>query len=319
MRLLKWQLVLILVLHFIVGEAQEANLTVLYTNNSGITYAGKNKKEIRIFAGLNLPIEGKITVTKGSWANILLNGQKVKLEGPKVYDVEELASTSKSKRSPKFMRRFMSFLSNSVQQTDNAKELEKYHRQYLTEARAGINGFGDKTYPIQQPLYLSQVLGLSETTFNWTSVEDAQYYEFTISARDMDQTVLKVLTKENSFQTHLADLAFSQEQIYQWQVVAILEKDSSQQSAPLFFTYYPQLVEEIIEEIKGQKGYEELDAFEQPLYLVSKMEEEGLYQNAYHLYQGLINNDPENFLYKKLFAAFLARMDALEEGLLLVD
>ena len=58
----------------------------------------------------------------------------------------------------------------------------------------------------------------------------------------------------------------------------------------------------------------DFDEFDQPLYLLNKLEEEGFFQTAYAHYQELIQNAPDVSLYKKLFASFLVRMDAIEEA-----
>ncbi|MEM6378130.1 MAG: hypothetical protein AAF705_07950 [Bacteroidota bacterium] len=295
------------------GQAEQ--FTVTYTNaSSGIVYqADKGSDAVRVFPGKELPDYGRVTIKRGKWLNLIYNGQKRKLEGPLKVDLAQLATEMKVEKKSTFLGRFWNFLGNSVSQTNSANDIEKYHRRYLTNARAGISGFGDKSYPIQVPVYLTETLGASSFDLQWTALSGASGYGVTIRERDAEEIILKAYTKGNQLTIQLEELNLSSDAVYQMQITA-QGLDSNQTSDNIFFSYEPAVVQEFIEDLKKDREWTTLHGVEQDLYLAQQLEEEGFFQNAHHYYQSMMKAHPQSPFFKKLYAAFLVRMDAPERA-----
>jgi hypothetical protein len=293
---------------------QTEHFTVTYTNSSsGIDYKKSNESPVRVFPGKDLPNYGQLSLKRGKWANLIFNGQKRKLEGPLRVDLAQLAKEMKVEKQSTFLGRFWNFLSNSVSQTNTASDIEKYHRRYLTNARAGISGFGDKTFAIQLPIYFTETLGEDQYDLHWDSLEQVSAYWVTIEARTNQSPILKAYTKDNQLTLHLNELKLSPNEVYKIQISA--QQDSTMKySDNIYFSFEPALIQDFIEDLKQEPEWKDLDQVEQGLYLVHQLEEEGFFQSARKHYQELIQQVPGNELYKKLFAAFLVRMDAPEEA-----
>lgn len=293
----------------------QERFTVTYTNaSSGIEYReARGSSPSRVFPGKDLPDYGQLSIKRGKWLNLIYNGQKRKLEGPLKLDLAELAREMNVEKKSTFLGRFWSFLGNSVSQTNNSSDIERYHRRYLTNARAGISGFGDKSYPIQLPVYLTETLGASKVDLQWTALENVDGYWVTIQDQDQEAIILKAYTKGNQLTVHLAELNLSEAAVYQFQITA-QGPEPTQTSDYIFFSYEPDVVEEFIEEQKQEREWTTLHGVEKDMYLAKQLEEEGFFQNAHHYYQKILDQHPQSLFFKKLYAAFLVRMDAPEKA-----
>ncbi|GAB5553614.1 MAG: hypothetical protein Sapg2KO_32050 [Saprospiraceae bacterium] len=299
---------------------QTERFTVTYTNaSSGIDYQStKGEASIRVFPGKELPDYGRLSIKRGKWLNIIFNGQKRKLEGPLKVDLAELAQEMQVEKKSTFLGRFWNFLGNSVSQTNTASDIEKYHRRYLTNARAGISGFGDKTYPIQLPIYLTETLGNPTFDLSWTTINGVDGYWVTIHDRDDEDLILKAYTKMNQLTLHLDELNIIEGKVYEIQINGQVG-ESSFSSDRIFISYEPKVVEEFITELKQEREWTTLHGMEKDLYLAKQLEEEGFYQSAHHYYQSMINQQPNLTFFKQLYAAFLVRMNAPAEAKALLN
>ncbi len=301
------------------AAAQPAAFTVLYTNSlEGVTFSREGGNEQRIFAGVRLPLDGQLRLVDGTQARLLYENKKINLEGPGLYAMTDLKRKAEQEVSSGFLTRFWSFISNSIKDTDNAEQVEKYHRRYLTNARAGINGFAERNFAIGAPTYLSQALDHPDVVFRWDSTAHPQGYHFTITPRNGQEPVFTAVAREEQLSVRLDELLLDSSQVYVWKVTA-LQKDSTMLESNTYpFIYQPDM-DAYLTGLKESHAYRQLAEEEQELYLLYQLEEDGYLHYAYRRYQELSTQDkPESGLYKKLFATFLARMDALEEAKSLV-
>lgn len=297
------------------GRGQDDQFIILYTNSSsGIMYTAPQVKPQRVIAGIKLANKGQMRLEQGKWVNLLYNGKKKRLDGPGIFDMAKLASSIQSEKKSTFMNRFWGFLGNSVSKTEKASDLEKYHKEYLTNVRAGINGFGDAKFAIQAPIYLSELIGDPHVNFHWDSIPTLNGYTFEITSRETEQVVFQALTRGHSITVNLDELNLKHGEVYKWIVKAVNPDNTLAVSPSSFFAYAPQEVADLIQDIQSDDDYIDLEPSEQPLFLLQQLEEEGAYQAAFLKYQEMIKQESENLLYQKLFAAFLARMNALEEA-----
>lgn len=300
--------------------AQSSALTVLYTNSvRGITYSEEGGNDRRVFAGLKLPLEGQLRLTRGTEVRLLYQNKTLTLEGPGLHTMAQLRAHAQTEPSTGFLTRFWSFVSNSIKDTESAEQVEKYHRRYLTNARAGVSGFTARSHAISAPLYLTQALDHAQLAFKWDSVAHPNGYHFTITKETATVPVFSATTSEAQLSVDLSELLLQPSAIYIWQVSA-LQADSTRLESPmLYFSYEPDAGEHVAE-LMEDEDYQRLTSQEQQLYLLYRLEEDGLRHRAYRRYQQLSKADNPNVaLYQKLFASFLARMDALEEAKSLIE
>jgi len=302
-----WTLIFLCLSQLGFGQATSQFL-VLYANQAdGIVYTVDGEQR-RVYQGQNYPSQGSFQLENGSWLNLLYAGQKRRLDGPGKIDLSGLAESMEQQPKGTFLGRFFRFIGNSVDKTEDSDHLEKYYREFLTNARAAIKGFGTQEVGIGGPTYFSGFLADPIITFRWDSVGTTEGYRFEIRNRDNGAPVLSVRTNSNMLTLHLEELQLIDRLDYEWQVFAnVDEKQQASQAFP--FVYDPAEIDAFIEALAMEDDYEDLEDYEWPLLIVFKMEEASFLHPAYEQYKFLIDLEPDNQLYKKLFAAFLVRMN----------
>lgn len=289
-------------------------ITVLSTSaTSGIEYASEDGPIQRVFAGQNLRAEGRLKISAGRSVNVVYEGRKIHLEGPKEVDIAEMVSVTNTAQGGGFISRFWDFISSAVTNTSSAEDVENYHRKYMTNTRAGIKGWGNKENSIAFAGYFSEVFGVSELPLQWDSIANIHQYQVSIIDRSTDEIVLTAMTRTNQISIPLADLALSPEAIYQLRITA--DKDGETITAPeTFFSYEPEAVTTFLENLQQKRIFKALTADEQLLFVPHALEEAGYLYSARQHYIDLVAADASNQLYKKVYASFLARMNAPEEA-----
>ena len=295
--------------------AQPAVFTVLYTNSlKGVTYSEEGGNERRVFAGIQLPVDGRIRLVNGAEARLLYKNKKIALEGPGLFSMTALQADAEQIVAEGFLTRFWTFISNSIKDTDNAEQVERYHRRYLTNARAGISGFAQRDYAISAPRYLTETLDDPGLTFRWDSVAHPFGYRFMIAKETTEETILVAAVDSEQLSVNLGELMLQPSSFYIWKVSALQADSTLLESPPYYFKYQPEQAD-YIAELKEDGDYLRLTPEEQELYLLYQMEEDSLLNQAYRRSQKLTSEDsPAAPLYRKMFVSFLARMDALEEA-----
>lgn len=313
------QINLIAVLGFILSVsnivAQPTGFTVLYTNAlEGVTYSEEGGNERRVFAGIQLPVDGRLRLVNGAEARLLYRNKKIDLKGPGLFVMATLKSEAEQSVSEGFLTRFWSFISNSIKDTENSEQVERYHRRYLTNARAGISGFAQLDYAITAPQYITGALDEPMITFRWDSVASPHGYTFEILKETAEAPVLTAIVKANRVSVDLSELVLQPSAAYIWKVSARQADRTLLESPSYYFSYQPDQAR-FFAELKEDADYLSFTPEEQELYLLYRLEEEGWFHQAYRRYQELSGEDsPSAPLYRKMFVSFLARMDALEEA-----
>lgn len=289
-------------------------ITVLSTSaTSGIEYASEDGPVQRVFAGQNLPAEGRLKISEGRSMNVVYEGRKIHLEGPKQVDITEMISATNSTQGSGFISRFWDFISSSVTNTSSAEDVENYHRKYMTNTRAGIKGWGNKENSIAFPGYFSEVFGIEQLPFEWDSIAGVYHYQMTITDRSTDEIIMTAMTRSNQITLPLEDLALSPEAVYQLRITA--DQDGETISAPeTFFSYEPEAVKTFLKKLHQKRVFKSLTEDEQRLFVPHALEEAGYLYSARQHYGNLVSANPTNQLYKKVYASFLTRMNAPEEA-----
>lgn len=295
--------------------AQMPAFVILDTNTSdGATYSQEGGNERRVFGGMALKAPGRLRLMAGARATVVFEARRIELEGPAMYDLERLAEEIRNQNSATFLDRFWAFISNAIKDTETPDKVERYHRRYLSNARAGVSGFGSQSYAIKSPLYLSGRLTAPGVRFHWDSVAGATGYVFELWEMGAGQPILSACTRNEQLTLSLEELNLPTSQLAFWKVRTIGADSTAQHSRQHRFRYAPAALEAFEAELEADGDYQSMTEAERVLYRLYELEEEGFFQAARQAYAQLVQQHPRSELYTHLYTGFLVRMNALEEA-----
>ncbi len=316
---LKFSLVSLLILLGVLSCLSAQNqLTVLSTNtNSGFEFVDEQGGSFRIIAGLNLPAAGRLLIGEGRSLQLIYGGRKIEITGPRDVSVTTLKEAASAQKSSTFLGRFWDFLSSSVTNTGNAQDVENYHRRYMTNTRAGIKGYVADDDEIWVPEYFKGSMSSEVVALRWEEIEGVTSYHLTVTGPDNDLPVLEVQTKVNHFDLPLAVLALREGETYRMEISAVAG-ETIVRTPELYFRYAPGVKEEFLKKLVDKRVVQTMTEIEKSLYFAQKLEEENLLEPALQYYQELLKATPDNQLIKKIYAAFLVRMNDPEKAKLIL-
>ncbi|WP_282784581.1 hypothetical protein [Phaeodactylibacter xiamenensis] len=311
----KW-LFLILLTCCVAGLTAQQDLFIVLdvSSGNGLTYSQEGGNERRVFAGTTVKAPGRLRLLQGVSAVIVFEDTRTTLKGPAMYDLEQLGADIRSQNSSTFLSRFWSFISNAIKDTDTPQQVEQSHRRYLTNARAGVSGFGSSSYGIEAPHYLTGLLTQPEVTFRWDSVAHPNGYRFELRQEGAAEPILAATLSDEQFTTDLRQLRFEGNAPAYWQVSALQADSSWLQSAPFPILYDEAALQNFDTQLEADGDFQSLSEPVQPVYRLYELEEAGLLQAAYHTYAAQLQSDAPSAVDRQLFISFLLRMNALEEA-----
>jgi hypothetical protein len=311
----KWLFLVLLTCCMTRLTAQQDLFVVLDVSSSnGLTYSQEGGNERRVFAGTTVKAPGRLRLLQGVSAVIVFEDTRTTLKGPAMYDLEQLGADIRSQNSSTFLSRFWSFISNAIKDTDTPQQVEQSHRRYLTNARAGVSGFGSPSYSIEAPLYLTGLLTHPEVTFRWDSVAHPSGYRFELRKEGAAEPILAATLSDEQFTTDLRQLRFEGNAPAYWQVSALQTDSSWLQSAPFPILYDEAALQNFNAQLEADGDFQSLSEPVQPVYRLYELEEAGLFQAAYCTYAAQLQSDAPSAVDRQLFISFLLRMNALEEA-----
>ncbi|MCI4649612.1 hypothetical protein [Phaeodactylibacter sp.] len=311
----KWLFLILLTCCMTRLTAQQDLFVVLDVSSSnGLTYSQEGGNERRVFAGTTVKAPGRLRLLQGVSAVIVFEDTRTTLKGPAMYDLEQLGADIRSQNSSTFLSRFWSFISNAIKDTDTPQQVEQSHRRYLTNARAGVSGFGSPSYSIEAPLYLTGLLTHPEVTFRWDSVAHPSGYRFELRKEGAAEPILAATLSDEQFTTDLRQLRFEGNAPAYWQVSALQTDSSWLQSAPFPILYDEAALQNFDTQLEADGDFQSLSEPVQPIYRLYELEEAGLFQAAYCTYAAQLQSDAPSAVDRQLFISFLLRMNALEEA-----
>lgn len=311
----KWLFLILLTCCMTRLTAQQDLFVVLDVSSSnGLTYSQEGGNERRVFAGTTVKAPGRLRLLQGVSAVIVFEDTRTTLKGPAMYDLEQLGADIRSQNSSTFLSRFWSFISNAIKDTDTPQQVEQSHRRYLTNARAGVSGFGSPSYSIEAPLYLTGLLTHPEVTFRWDSVAHPSGYRFELRKEGAAEPILAATLSDEQFTTDLRQLRFEGNAPAYWQVSALQTDSSWLQSAPFPILYDEAALQNFDTQLEADGDFQSLSELVQPIYRLYELEEAGLLQAAYCTYATQLQSDAPSAVDRQLFISFLLRMNALEEA-----
>ncbi|MCR9099681.1 MAG: hypothetical protein NXI25_06990 [bacterium] len=315
----KW-LFLILLTCCAAGLTAQHDLFIVLdvSSSNGLTYSQEGGNERRVFAGTTVKSPGRLRLLQGVSATIVFEDIRTTLKGPAMYDLEQLGADIRSQNGSTFLSRFWSFISNAIKDTDTPQQVEQSHRRYLTNARAGISGFGSPSYGIEAPLYLTGLLTHPEVTFRWDSVAHPNGYRFELRQEGAAEPVLEAALSAEQLAIDLRQLRFEGSAPAYWQVTALQSDSSWLKTARLPVYFDQEALQAFDAELEADGDFQSLSEAVKPIYRLYELEEAGLFQAAYHTYAAQLQSDTPSAVDRQLFISFLLRMNTLEEAQTLI-
>ncbi len=306
----------ILICHLIHAQNE---ITVLHTSGKAQYYPPQqNAAAQSIHPGLRLSPEGKVRLQSGALVKVLFNGVTYTLKDGKIHLLRELGKEARGGAGMGFTGRFWSFLTNSLKQSQNEKVLEENHRRYMESVHAGVSGFAEKKYPIRASLLYSNHLSATAVAFRWSGADKGQKSRFQISRKTDDQVVCTIHIRDSVLRLDLSQLALDAGEEYAWVILPAMEAEDAPRSDEFTFLYHPEGAGKVLADLHRQPDFQKASPLEQRLMEAFSLEEAGFLYDAFEIYASAASTNPGNLLVRDARAAFLARMDMLEEARLLL-
>jgi len=288
----------------------QADIVVQSVTGKVAYYAPQESKAQNVYPGMRLSSNGKIRCQSGATIKLLRNGEIFLVKGSKQFALRELDQKAKGGSNVGFMGRFSKFLSGSMKETQNDKELEANHRRYMEKARAGIDGFADQAFPIKTSLLYSGTLSTPYTEFRWSGAAVGEDNRFQLKRKTDGLVILTALMGDTVIWLNLAQLALESGAVYEWQLVD--EKTGAGKSAKMTFVYDPAASDKVLDDLRSTIDYQSASPAEQALMEAFSLEEAGFFYDAALIYTDAAKRYAGNFLVRDTQAAFLSRMGLLE-------
>jgi hypothetical protein len=282
-------------------------------------FAPQQKQAQAVYPGQRLALDGSLRGQSGASIKLLYQGQSFTFEGGKKRELRELEQAAKAGSRLGFVSRFWEFLYSSVKQSADEKRLEEHHRQYMEKAYAGIKGFArQQDYPIRSPLLYAGKLSDALVTFQWSGMPPDGAPRFQIRRSGSGTALLSASVRDSTFSVHLAQLQLQPATEYLWQILPAEDTATGPRSAATMFTYDPGAAAEVWQELQRYHEYQHSTPVEQALMYAYALEDAGFWYDAAQQYAETAAAHPRNQLVRDARAAFLARMDLLQEAQALI-
>lgn len=288
-------------------------VVVVHISGKGSYFAPGKSSAQSVYPGMRLAIGGKLRCQSGGNVKLLYNGQTVVFSDGKTRSLSELEQLAKSNVKPGFLSRFWNFLSGSMQQTQDEKKLEEHHRRYMEEVYAGVKGFANPSYDIRSGLLYGSKLGGGPVTFRWSGNAATEALRLVIRRKD-GASVYTALVRGSACTIDFSQLALDAGTAGTWQLWPAADTATQSRSAATEFVYDPAGVKNALASLLPDPDYHHAFPAEQLLMEAYVLEKGGFYYDAAQKYEAAAAAHPKNVLLRDARAAFLARMDLLEEA-----
>ncbi len=295
----------------------QGEVVAVHVSGKALYFAPGEKSSQNVFPGMRMDVAGSLRCQGGGSVKLLYNGRTLTINDGKLHVLKELEQLS-SGPGLGFMGRFWSFLSSSMKQTKDEKTLEDNHRSYMEAAYAGVKGFATREYAIRiSPMFQSK-LSNAPVTFHWVIATGNEPTSFLLSRKSDGQEILTAVVQGLSYTADLSQLAIQQGDVCIWRVQSDADSASGAISAPAEFTYDPEGAAKALASLLPDPDYQHAFPVEQLLMQAFSLEQAGFYYDAGQKYAAAVAGHPRNALVRDTHAAFLARMDMLEEAKLVL-
>lgn len=290
------------------GQSEDQKLIILSTTGT-VLYAADDTNELQLLPGMNINNTGSIFLDEDARVRLIVKKKSVLLTGPGRYAVPDIYK-SNTEASMSFSARFWNFVTDGMGNTENKKDLVKYHREYM-KVHGGVKGYASMDSSILLTSPLSGYLTASDVTFEWSSEKSRS---FRINLMDASRTVIHTATtlnKETDIELGELDLQVGSE--YFWQITDASDEAIKSESS-FIFQGDVDAERAISEKLFYLQDYMESNEIEKKWMTAVILEMEDYNHSADQIYKGLIKNEPDNLFYQKNYALFLARQNRIHKA-----
>ena len=301
---------------FFAGAVLNGQEEVVVLQSSGKVQflpAGNGKAQ-SVYPGTRLSINGKIKLPSGALAKLLYNGATYPLKGGRTYLLSEVLNQNGAGSGMSFTGRFWNFLSGSMKDTQNEKQLVENHRRYMEAVRAGVKGFAEKDYPIRSGRHLEGKMSGGTVRFAWTGPKETRAFLFKIRSNPEEQEILSAWVRDSVFEVDPSQLALEPGGNYTWIVLTGADNEKAPRSAAHEFVFDPGAAEVMMTKLADNPEYRQAAPLEQQLMKAFMLEESEFFYEADRVYADAAKAFPGNALVRDTRAAFLSRTDRLDEA-----
>ncbi|MBK6997252.1 MAG: hypothetical protein IPH31_20905 [Lewinellaceae bacterium] len=284
-------------------------IIVLHVSGQAFYYERTGAKPISMYPGMGLALKGKVRCKGASTAKLLYNGSTIIVSGGKYRDVEELARAAGAASQMSFTGRFFSFVTESVREENSQENIKKYHRKHMGKTSGGIKGYAKPEYTLKPLLLTAGKLPSAQIVFRWRDSIGEGPYTFHLITMD-EKPVAQLIVRDTAITLDLDKLALNLDEKYSWYI----SRGDTAKSYQLIFEICPTSVVERLTDLTHEPTFLEASPEEKQLMIAFRLEEEQCFYDANDAYQRLLATAPNNLLLRRMYAAFLARMDMAPEA-----
>ena len=266
--------------------------------------------------GQSLGLEAVVSVRSGGSVILLYEAERIAIDQAGNYPIKSLVG-QREKESSSFMKRFFSYIYDGIVNTSGSKEIEKYHKEYLTQSSGGIKGFAGAEYGLQPTRAILGTFSPGPIHFGWFSTGDSILYDFQILDYQTDGVVFKALLRDTSFVVNIGQLAVEPGRKYYWVVyekalggVGLgfnLVDDPSLRSPKMEFVIANTDYDELTRDLEASEEYRNATETERLLMLAQDLEDKQYVFAANKTLQEALDRTPQDPVLRRIYGAFLIR------------
>ena len=288
------------------GQVDQSEKIVVLSCKGTVKYTEtENNKEVDVLPGIFLPRSGSIFIDDGAKVRLIIKDQSQLFKGPGRYDLEEVYRGI-SKKTMSFSSRFWNFVMEGMGNTDDKKDLIKYHKHYMN-VHGGLKGFAPVASGIQLINPLGGFIGQDKIVFEWKTPTDETGVTFELFD-SKGNVLLQKKVKENHIAVDLEQDIKTNDNFYAWRI----SSDSSTMNAQ--FEHTDSFPKSIADKLSYLEAYGEADQDEKEWMKAVILEMEEYYYEAGEIYKNLIAADESNQFLKRSYALLLSRQGRLVEA-----
>jgi hypothetical protein len=264
-----------------------------------------------------------VSLSAGSSVRLVYQGRQISLSETGNYPLKSFVS-GKKQESSSFVGRFFNYIYEGVVNTSGQKNIEEYHKHYITQSSGGIKGFAGGAFGVEPNSAVTGSVAPGPVNFQWFASGDAVFYDFQIADYQNDGLVFKALLKDTSIAVDLGQLVLEPGRKYYWFVQRkqlgesslgfALVDDPSLRSPKMEFALADRPARQIVQSLEAYDEYKSSSEAERLLMAAQVLEENRMIYAAQQTFLTAIANDPGNPLYRRVYAAFLIRQGLLREA-----
>ena len=297
------------------GQGISQDNVLVVRANGGVTYYPAEGNPYTVYSGTYLPISGQIATAAGAGAELVYRERYQRLERAGRVGLRDLFSGEDER--PGFISRFVSFISNSMEESESAESLEKAYERNQGNAQGNTRGMADTGLDGVRPF--GGKLTPGPRRFSWSAYPGAGHYEFSLIDGESGDFIATILTDSARLTLDPADLRLREGTDVIWTARAITSGGTPRRGSLGTAARAPE-----VELNRITMTYVTTDALLTspldttyalgPLLRLQDLEAAGFLMDADDLYRDLLRDRPGDPVLRRAYAAFLARWNLRQEA-----